>query len=146
MQTRQTHRPRQAPKIPRHNSELINSPPQHSHFQSYPLGSDLSQCRSRSQGPPRRVSSSPGTRGKMHKAAMSSEHPTDTTSLSVHLNASQAPPRQEPTQLTIFETVTMPKMEPSSVTLKPAKLSRRPSRPPWAPMAATRSSSTTCKK
>ena len=44
------------------------------------------------------------------------------------------------------ETASMPKMAPSSATLKPARLSRRPSKRRSVPMAATKSSSTTCRR
>ena len=44
------------------------------------------------------------------------------------------------------EIATMPKMAPSSATLKPARLSRRPSKRRSVPMAATKSSSTTCRR
>lgn len=69
---------RRAPKNPRHNSTSINCTPQLPHPPSHSLRKRLSQCRSLSQGLPRQVFSSPGTRGKpsKHPQFTTNKHPS----------------------------------------------------------------------
>lgn len=115
------------------------------------LGRDLSQCRYHSPGPPSRASSKPGTRGTSKSYTQRTPippHRRHTSHLLICPPHYEAKKTNNPSLLTLSYEIkaTTPKMVPSFVTSRLARLSRELSRPPWVLTAAIRSSLITCRR
>lgn len=119
------------------------------------LGHGLSECRYPSPGPPNRASSKPGTRGTSQAKAAHQQgragHPTAPETLPPPYLPARTVKQRNAAQAhtdnsTNSVTATTPKMEPLFVTSRLARLSPARCRLPWVLTAATRSSSTTCRR
>lgn len=155
MQTTQTHRPPSSSKnSPAQLREAHRLPPSHP---SYPVVSTSDATPHNVAITPRALpagslqSRVPEVRSKLLRAP----HPTAPETSNSHLlictpHTVKQRKRKTPTSLltTFFikTTATTPKMVPSFVTSRLARLSLEPSRPPWVLTAATRSSSITCRR
>ena len=140
-------------KFPEQLQEFVADPPSLRLILSFLLitrkGRASASCHCLCQVPPRGVFSSLGIRGKRMPTSTQRRplFPTrDGSKAFQRICLAKYDTGEQIANDWNSEIATMPKMAPSSATLKPARLSRRPSKRRSVPMAATKSSSTTCRR
>lgn len=145
--------PHRAPKIPRHKRSPSNSLLPIPQIQSYPPRTRPLTMSLSLPGPSQQGLFKAGYQRYVQSCSQRNIHPTAPEKHlpppylpAAPLKANKAPHHIHANNSPLAILVTTPKMEPSFVTSRLARLSREPCRPLWVRMAATRSSSTTCRR